>query len=208
MTSPLITVRGEAQVDVPPDRATLSATVHSTGSTAAVVRRELAEASEQVRAVVAAAAQAATFSTTGLHVGPVLSGRSGSRVTGYRGSFTSTVEVSDLVSLSELLAGLASLPQAQVDGPWWSLRRDHPAFRQARPAAVDDARRRADDYAAAFGAGVGAVVEVSDLDGGPVGRPATGALRAMAAADEAAFDLEPTVQTVTGQVTVRFTMTA
>ncbi len=207
MTSPLITVRGEAQLDVPPDRATLSATVHSTGSAASVVRRELAEASEQVRAVVTAAAEAAAFSTTGLHVGPVLSARSGSRVTGYRGSFTSTVEVSDLDALPGLLAGLASLPQTQVDGPWWSLRRDHPAFREARLAAVADARRRADDYAAAFGAAVGAVVEVSDLDEGLGERPVSGAVRAMAVGGAPVFDLEPTVQTVVGRVTVRFTMT-
>ena len=39
-------------------------------------------------------------------------------------------------------------------------------YREVRLAAIADARRRAEDYAAAFGATVAELVEVSDLDGG------------------------------------------
>ena len=80
-------------------------------------------------------------------------------------------------------------------------------FREVRLAAIADARRRADDYAEAFGATVAELVEVSDLDGGFGG----GARMAMAlgmemAADDAVFAFEPAEQTVSGQVTVRFTV--
>ena len=39
-------------------------------------------------------------------------------------------------------------------------------YREARLAAIADARRRADDYAAAFGTTVADLVEVSDLNPG------------------------------------------
>ena len=45
MDAPVVTVRGEARLEVPPDLATLSVTVHSSGSTAEPVRDELATAS-------------------------------------------------------------------------------------------------------------------------------------------------------------------
>ena len=52
MTTALVTVRGEAELSCPPDLATISATVHRTGPDADRVRRELAEASTRVRAIV------------------------------------------------------------------------------------------------------------------------------------------------------------
>ena len=46
-----------------------------------------------------------------------------------------------------------------------TLRPGNPIHRQARIAAIDEARRRAADYAAAFDATLGSLLEVSDLDG-------------------------------------------
>jgi uncharacterized protein len=104
--------------------------------------------------------------------------------------------------------GLSGLPDSQLDGPWWSLRRDNPMFREVRLAAIADARRRADDYAAAFGATVAELVEVSDLDGGYVGGRTLNlaAAKMEMAADDAVFAFEPEEQTVSGHVTVRFTV--
>ena len=116
--------------------------------------------------------------------------------------------VADFEALSELIMGLSGLPDSQLDGPWWSLRRDNPLFREVRLAAIADARRRADDYAAAFGATVAELVEVSDLDGGfGGGRPMRmSAKMEMADAADTTFAFEPEEQTVSGQVTVRFTV--
>jgi uncharacterized protein YggE len=209
MTTPIVTVRGEAQLEVPPDLATLAFTVHSTGDSVETPRTELAKASARIRDLLAEHAMAIErSSTSGLHVAPIFSRRSGTKITGYRGSFSTQIAVHDFNALSALVFALTPLPNSQIDGPWWSLRRDNPAFRTVRLDASADARRRADDYAAAFGASVADLVEVSDLDTGfPGGREMRTFAMAKDMADEAAFEFEPATQTVSGQVTVRFAIT-
>ena len=85
---------------------------------------------------------------------------------------------------------------------------DNPIYREVRLAAIADARQRADDYAAAFGATVSELVEVSDLDGGfaPMPRRMSAKMEMAADMGDASFAFEPAVQTVSGQVTVRFTV--
>jgi uncharacterized protein YggE len=86
------------------------------------------------------------------------------------------------------------------------LRPDHPVQREVRLAAIADARSRADDYAAAFGAAVSELIEVSDLERGfSGGRQRLAAFAESGMADDA-FAFEPEVQTVSGQVTVSFTL--
>ena len=206
MTAPIVTVRGEAQLRGPADLATLSCTLHASGGSADAVRSQLANGSQAVTELLAQFASALErHSTSGLHVSPEFHRRAPGRITGYRGTFSTTMVVADFEALSSLIMDLARLPDSRLDGPWWSLRPDNPMFREVRLAAIADARRRADDYAAAFGATVAELVEVSDLDGGFGG----GAMRAMAmemAADDGTFAFEPEEQTVSGQVTVRFTV--
>jgi uncharacterized protein YggE len=207
MTAPIVTVRGEAQLEGPPDLATLSVTLHASGDSAEATRSQLAVGSQAVAALLEQfAAALERTSTSGLHVSPTYNRKNPTKITGYRGVFSTTLVVADFEALSPLILALAALPTSQLDGPWWSLRRDNPMFREVRLAAIADARRRADDYAAAFGATVAELVEVSDLDGGfGPGRPLRMAA-AMEMADDAAFSFEPAEQTVSGQVTVRFTI--
>ncbi|HKH55228.1 MAG TPA: SIMPL domain-containing protein [Propionibacteriaceae bacterium] len=209
MTTPIVTVRGEAQLEVPPDFATLAFTVHSTGDSAETPRSELAKASARIGDLLAEhAAAIERSSTSGLHVAPIFSRRSGTKVTGYRGSFSTQIVVHDFDALSALVFTLTRLPNSQIDGPWWSLRRDNAAFRTVRLDAIADARHRADDYAAAFGALVADLVEVSDLETGfPAGREMRTFAMAKDMAEAAAFEFEPATQTVSGQVTVRFAIT-
>lgn len=207
MAEPLVTVRGEASLQGPPDLATLAVTVHRSGSSAEKVRAELAHASAQVAAVVEPHREALeSSSTSGLHVAPVLP-RGEIRRTSYRGSWLVSLVVRDFAALSPLVTALSTQTGMQIDGPWWSLAPDNPMPRQARLAAIDDARRRAEDYAAAFAATLVDVQEVSDLEGAP-GGPAGRAFALARGGGEAqpAFDFEPAVQTVTGHVTVRFVM--
>ena len=207
MAAPVVTVRGEARLEAPPDLATMSLTVHGTGSSADTVRDELARASARVRELLEdRSAAVSRFNTSGLHVAPVFGHRSGTKITGYRGSFSTSIEVTDFDALSDLVFALTPLPNSQVDGPWWSLRPENPVYREVRLAAISDARRRAEDYAAAVEMSVGDLVEISDLDsGGLGGYPARTRAFAMDAAESApAFDFEPAVQSVSGQVTVRY----
>ena len=209
MTAPIVTVRGEAQIEVPPDRATLLVTVHSAGDSAERVRAELADASGRIGGLLDQyAAAIEQSSTSGLHIGPVFHRRTGTRITGYRGTFSTHIVVRDLESLSPIVFALAPLPNSQIDGPWWSLRPDNAAYRGVRLSAIGDARRRADDYAGAVGATVLDLVEISDLDTGFHGmREMRSIALAKGMADDATFEFEPALQTVSGQVTVRFTIT-
>jgi uncharacterized protein YggE len=210
MTQPVATVRGEASLQGPPDLATLSVTVHRSGDSAARVRADLAAASALITQVVEPhGAALESSSTTGLHVGPVFNSRAEVRKASFRGSYTVSLVVHDFDQLSPLVTALSGQTSVQLDGPWWSLRPQNPLQRQARLAAITDARLRADDYAAALGAHVVDVLEVSDLDGGfGGGSPRAFAMAKGASAEQPEFDFQPAVQTVTGQVTVRFALSS
>jgi uncharacterized protein YggE len=205
--APLVTVRGEAQLEGPPDLATLALTLHASGDSAERTRSQLAEGSAAVTQLLQQfEAALERSSTSGLHVSPVFNRRSPARITGYQGTFTTQIVVADFDSLSPLVLALTALPNSQIDGPWWSLRPDNQMFRDARLAAIADARRRADDYAAAFGTALADLVEVSDTNAGFGGVREMRAFAMAKGADDASFEFEPAVQTVSGQVTVRFSL--
>jgi uncharacterized protein len=206
--APLVTVRGEAQLEGPPDLATIMLTLHASADSPERTRSQLAEGSAKIAQLLQRfEAALERSSTSGVHVFPIFNRRTPGKITGYQGTFSTQIVVADLEALSPLVLALTELPNSQVDGPWWSLRPDNRMYREARLAAIADARGRADDYAAAFGTTVADLVEISDLNSG-FGSGAR-ELRAFAmgkAADEAAFEFEPAIQSVSGQVTVRFSL--
>jgi uncharacterized protein YggE len=211
MTTPIVTVRGEAELEVPPDLAALRVTLHGSGQDARAVWAELSRSGEGLTTVLeqhgAAIEERATL---GAHVSPVFHRRAQTKITGYRGSQHTRVVVHDFEALSPLLLAIADLPNGQVDGPDWSLRRDNPVYRAARLAAIDDARSRATDYAAGFGGRIAELIEISDLEEG-YGSPRPVALFARAGgaeADSIEVDLEPQPQRVSGRITVRFGLAA
>jgi uncharacterized protein YggE len=204
-SSPMVTVSGEAQLEGPPDLATLSLTLHASGDSAERTRSQLAVGSTAVTQLLHQfEAALERSSTSGLHVSPVFNRRSPTKITGYQGTFTTQIVVADFESLSPLVIALSALPNSQIDGPWWSLRPDNQMFRKSRLAAITDARRRADDYAAAFDTTVADLVEVSDLNAGFHGVREMRAFAMAKGADDTPFEFEPATQTVSGQVTVRF----
>ena len=205
--APLVTVRGEAQLEGPPDLASVALTLHASGDSAEDTRSQLAEGSAKVAQLLAQFETAVErSSTSGVHVFPVFNRRTPPKITGYQGTFATQIVVADLESLSPLVLALTALPNSQVDGPWWSLRHDNAMYREARLAAISDARLRADDYAAAFGTTVADLVEVSDLNTGFGGAREMRAFAMATGAEDAAFEFEPATQTVSGQVTVRFSL--
>jgi uncharacterized protein len=205
--APMVSVRGEAQLEGPPDLVTLVMTLHASGDSAERTRSQLAQTSTAVAQLLQRFETALErSSTSGLHVSPIFNRRSPTKITGYRGTFTSQIVLADFESLSPLVLELSALPNSQIDGPWWSLRQDNQMFRDARLAAIADARRRADDYAAAFGTTVADLVEVSDLNTGFAGVHEMRAFAMARGGEDAAFEFEPATQTVSGQVTVRFSL--
>ena len=206
-SAPLVTVRGEAQLEGPPDLATVGLTLHASGDSPEAARSQLAEGSAKVAGLLAEFETAVErSSTSGVHVFPVFNRRTPPKITDYQGTFSTQIVVAALESLSALVLALTALPNSQLDGPWWSLRHDNAMYREARLAAIADARQRADDYAAAFGTAVADLVEVSDLNTGFGGVPEMRAFAIGKGAEDVAFEFEPATQTVSGQVTVRFSL--
>ena len=94
MTAPIVTVRGEAQLEGPPDLAGLSCTLHASGDSAEATRAQLAAGSQAVAALLEQFAGALErTSTSGLHVSPTFNQRNPTKITGYTGTFTTSLVV-------------------------------------------------------------------------------------------------------------------
>lgn len=207
MEAPIVSVRGEATREVPPELARFSVEVTASDAHRQAAVRRLTERVEGLRAVLDEYASAIERRETGgLHVWPETK-RRGERVTAYRGGVTTTVTVTDFAVLGELMLRLADRDQTSVYGPWWGLRPDSPAHREARRAAVTEAIRRAEEYAEAVGAQVARLLEISDV--GPEAQPMAPMAFAGAREDggQPQLELDPQTQTVHAQVAMRFTIT-
>lgn len=208
MDAPVVAVRGAATLEVPPEIARFSVEVAARDADRQSTLARLAERVDGLRAALDEFASAIERrETSGLHVRPETK-RRGERVAAYLGSATTTVTVTDLSVLGDLMLRLADRDQTSVYGPWWALRPDSPAYRHARRDAVADALARAREYAGAVGAELVRLVEISDV--GLEAQPF--AVRSMAFAaggPEAApsLDLDPQMQTVRAEVAMRFTIT-
>lgn len=109
-------------------------------------------------------------------------------------------------SANEVLPSLLG-SGAQLDYVSWMLDPDNSAYRQARTAAVHDAARAADDFAAAVGQPLGPLISLSDPGMAPVGAPIARAHSLGATADDGAasnIDLMPAPITVSAEVNAVF----
>lgn len=204
--APVVAVRGEAYREVTPELARFTVTATARDRDRETTLTRLAERAAAVRVLLDAAEPAVERRETGqLRVWPETK-RSGERVVAYHGSVTTTVTVVDFTALGELMLRLADQEQVEVAGPWWSLRPDSPAHREARHAAIADALARAREYAEALGARVTALLELADT--GLAAAPPMMAKAGFARAGEAApeLELDPQPQPVQAAVEARFTI--
>jgi uncharacterized protein YggE len=200
---PTILVRGEATREVSPELAVFSVSVTARGRDRATVVTQLTERAAGLRAALDAYGEAIERRETGsVQVHPeVKPGHA--RPAGYAGSIETTVTVADFGALDEMLPSLALRDQVSIFGPWWRLRPGSTAGAEVRRAAIADALTRARDYAAAVGAHVDRLVEISDEVAGPVMPMATRMMQESAPT----LELDPQRQTVEAAVLVRVTIT-
>ena len=205
--APQVVVRGEAMLLVDPEIAELWVTAIGRARDRQSALERCRARQDEVTAVVTAAGDAVeTVETTGVSVHrEVRDGRwDGDPVA----SLHTRVTVGRLDAVGDLVVALGRLDDVSVSGPSWRLRPESPAVEQARLAAVRDAVHRARQYAAAFGAELTALLQVSDtgLSGGSfeVAR-AVGAMGAFGDS-ELRLDLTPARQEVHGSVELRFSM--
>jgi uncharacterized protein YggE len=205
--SPQVVVHGEAVLLVDPEVADISVTVRTRARDRQTALERCAARQAEVTALLTAADDAIEdMETTGVSVQLEVRDRRAPGEPVASVQLQVTVHRLDLVG--DLFVALGRLDDVEVFGPTWRLRPDSPAAERARSEAVRDAVRRARQYAAAFGAELTALVEVSDI--GLSG----GSFRVAAAMDSMApfestdihLDLTPARQQVHGAVAVRFTM--
>jgi uncharacterized protein len=206
---PLISVRGEAVREVPPELAVVSVTVSARDRDRQATLTRLTERAAELRTALDDFPDAIERrETSAVQVSPELK-RRGERVSAYTGRVTTTVTVTDFTVLGELLLRLANQEQTAVAGPWWQLRPGSRAGAEVRRAAIADALTRAREYAEAVGARVDHLVEI--IDEGAGGAQPVMRMSAMAAGGpetDLALDLDPQQQTLSAAVIVRVAVTA
>ena len=214
---PVISVRGEAVIEVEPEIAGISVTVQARDRDRRTALDNLVARNAQVIALIKGYGDAVEKLESGpANVYPDVKYKSrDERVSSYRAQANSRVTVRDFTVLGELVTRLADGDLVTVAGPWWSLRPDSPVHREARIAAAKDATRRAREYAEAFDAKLGQLIEAADkglLGGGgepEYGHPMSavaaggGALRGYAQ-EAPSLDFEPAKQQVTAYIDARF----
>jgi uncharacterized protein len=203
---PQVVVRGEALLVVDPEIADVDVTVRVRARDRQTALERCSARQDEVAAVVAAAGTAVeVVETTGVSVHLEVRDR---RAPGEPvASLHTRLTLGELDAVGELVVALGRLDDVEVSGPNWRLRPDSSAAERARLAAVRDAVTRARQYAAAFGAHLTALVEVSDTGAGAGALRVAGAMASMARFEgEPHLDLVPARQEVHGSVEVRFTM--
>ncbi|MFJ8935453.1 SIMPL domain-containing protein [Streptomyces sp. NPDC102365] len=215
--APRIAVRGEAHLEVDPEIARIGITVSARGTDRTDALTDLTRRNTTALDLIKTYGDAVEKLETGaFSITPELTrhGR-GERIRAYHGRVHLTAELTDFTALGELTTRLADLDLTSVDGPWWALRPDSPAHRQARQQAVREAVQRAREYAEALGTTLAALVELADIEAENVQPYAMAAPQlamrskgfdAGAPEQTPALDLEPERQHVYAQVNARFTM--
>lgn len=213
--APHVAVRGEASLEAEPELARIAITVSARATDRAAALEDLARRNTDVLDLVKSYGDAVEkLETSALVITPELGKGRGERVRTYHGRVHIAATLRDFTALGDLTTRLSVLDLTRVDGPWWSLRPDSPAYRAARTQAVGDAVQRAKEYAQALGARLVALLELADQGlGASSGQRMNRAFAPAGAQPQSGqeqlpvIDLEPERQTVHAQVTAHFTMT-
>jgi hypothetical protein len=215
---PVISVRGEALLEVEPEVAIMNVAIEARDRDRRTVLDRLASRNQHVTDLIKRHGEAVEKLESGpASVRPEIRDKKASeRIAGYLGRASVRITVRDSTVVGELVAGLSQEDLVTVAGPWWAPRPDSPVYRDARLAAARDAMVRAREYAEAFGGGIAGLIEVADAGlltspgehgSGFQARAGAFAVGLASGASQAELDFEPARQTVTAQVEARFAMT-
>jgi uncharacterized protein YggE len=209
----LVTVTGEATVNVAPDTAVIRVGVTSTAKTA----REASDANgKQMTAVIAAIKNAGIaakdIQTSRLSLQPQYDpnrggvssqydpNRSGTaRLLGFQAANQITVNIRDIEKLAGIIDQAITAGANEMSGLEFVVSQQSKLLDQARDEAIADARRKAELYAKAAGARLGAVASISEEGSSPVARPMQ--MRA------AGVPVAPGEQTLRAAVSVSYELT-
>jgi uncharacterized protein YggE len=200
-----ITVNGEGKIKVKPDTASLNVGVQATAATAT---EALSQANTSGAALIAALKGAGVsdndIATSGLSIYPQYSS-GGNTITGYQAANSVTVTVRDITLTGPVIdvAAAAAGDHITIGGVSFYVNDTEALIGAARANAIDNAKKRATEYAEAAGVSVGGVLQISEVS---VSNPIP--LMYGAAADSAATGVSaPTpIQTGTQDLSVTVTV--
>jgi hypothetical protein len=171
-----INVRGFARAEVSPDFAAIHCSANAEADSAVEAQDRAAD--------IATAMRAATAETAGVRSLRL------SRVSVYeRQQWNDTTQTQESAGWSATISGVCEADVAEAGAVagmlveagatighlQWCLEEDNPAYREVRTRAVHDARRAAEDFAAALSARVGELISLADpgllTGGGPEAMP-------------------------------------
>jgi hypothetical protein len=182
-----ISVQGSGSVSGKPDLAVARAGIESRGATP----DEALSANTKVMTALMAAIKRSgvadrDIETSAFDVNPVYgqpTPRGANTIEGYQVTNQVTVRVRDISKLGTLLSSLVGAGANRLNGVSFEIAEPGPLLDQARKAAVEDARKRADLYAAAAGVKVKRVLSIAESSAPMAPMPM--AMRAMKAGSDA-----------------------
>nr|WP_242112245.1 SIMPL domain-containing protein [Luteimonas aquatica] len=184
----LLSVSAQAEAKRTPDVANLSTGVVTRAADANAALRANAEQMTKVMATIKAAGIAEKdIQTSGINVNPNYKYNENQppQITGYEASNTVSIKVRDISKLGKVLDALVSSGANQVNGPSFEIDEPEAVYDEARRAALDKARKRADMYAKSLGMQVKRIVSVSEGGGF---RPPVPMMMGMRSAKAEAYD--------------------
>jgi uncharacterized protein len=226
---PTVSVSGHGQVNVPPDTASVSIGID-------VIQPSLAEAQEQATAQATAVIEAlkaagiadediqtAFFNVTILRdydaaaavgddavaaVGatPESENADPTQITGFEIVNQLQVTVRDTDMLGELLDAAVTAGANSINGVTFSVDDQTAAASEARRLAVEDARTKAEELAAAAGLTLGPVISIAEGTVSPMPPPLPAAADAGMAEAQAAVPVQPGSSTVAVDVSMTFAL--
>ena len=184
----LLSVAAQAEARRTPDIATVSAGVVTQAADANTALRQNAEQMAKVVAAIRAAGVAERdVQTAGVNLNPQYryAENQPPAITGYQANNNVNVTVRDIAKLGRILDALVATGANQVNGPSFDIDEKEPVLDEARRAALDKARTRADMYAQALGLHVRRIVSIDETGGMSIPRPMPMMAMAKMARDEA-----------------------
>lgn len=170
----LLKVTAEGEYLVRPDMMSVSAGVVTTGRTAKeALAANAALANRLVDAVRASGVEPRDVQTKELAVSPQFVRNKGAedgeedsirRISGYVARNRLMIRLRDLGRAADIVNGLFEAGANEVGGPYFGVQDSAPALKEARRAAVAEARAEADIYAEALGMRIARVLRVSERD--------------------------------------------
>ena len=201
----LLSVSAQAEASRTPDVATLSTGVVTQAADAnSALRANATQMAKVVATIKAAGIAEKDIQTSGINVNPEYryAENQPPKITGYQASNTVSIKVREVGKLGEVLDALVASGANQVNGPSFEIDEPEVVYDEARRAALEKAKVRAEMYAKSLGMKVRRIVSISEGAGFQPPRPMM--MKAMAMDTAESSPVSPGETTLTANLDVVF----